>query len=367
MRAPGSAFPEPLRPEQVEELLRRIEWLAARWEIPLPALRRALREALMDLSRQEPQGGYSDEDWEHLASLRAGLRQLAEALADPLPSAPELVPDEKIEILIDVLLRAWILERYPGYPVAWWALLWERHGDDIARGLRPFRGGLVETGELAPRGSLAEYAVDFLSHFLFPHLAEHDEARLRQWDPLKGPMGPWLREVVWQLAWDRTRLRHPELPLEPEEGEDAEGLPWAERIEDPFFSWEEIDRVLDLEGPYERLRKALNRIDWLILNLAAEGWTDAEIAERLAKTLNVRMRRETVNRRKQRARRQAFCVLWKERVREEDLPDPRIGRVVAAYGEGGSVEEIARRLGLPVEEAEGLIAEARWILRDRLI
>jgi DNA-directed RNA polymerase specialized sigma24 family protein len=366
MRAPGSAFPEPLRPEQVEELLRRIEWLAARWEIPLPALRRALREALMDLSRQEPQGGFSDEDWEHLASLRAGLRQLAEALADPLPPAPEPVPNEKIEILIDVLLRAWILERYPGHSVAWWALLWERHGDDIARGLRPFRGALVEAGELAPRSSLKEHAADFLG-LLYQHLSERDEARLRQWDPLKGPMGPWLREVVWQLAWDRTRLRHPELPLEPEEGEDAEGLPWAERIEDPFFSWEEIDRVLDLEGPYERLRKALNRIDWLILNLAAEGWTDAEIAERLAKTLNVRMRRETVNRRKQRARRQAFCVLWKEWVREEDLPDPRIERVVAAYGEGGSAEEIARRLGIPVQELEALIAKARRILRDRLI
>jgi len=299
--------------------------------------------------------------------LRAGLRQLAEALADSLPSSPppapeEKIPEEKIDILLDVFLRRWILERYPGHPVAWFFLLWERHREDIARGLQPFWPRLIETGIFEPRASLQELAGDFLGP-LVEHLSENDWGRLRRWDPLRGPMGPWLRKVVWQRALDLLRARYPEIRLEDEAGEGAEELPWEERVEDrsATLPWEEVENQLDAELFLKKIRQGLEERDWYILYAAfVEGWSDEEIAEIL------RVRRETVNRRKRRALRQAFCALWKEWVRGEDLPDPRIAQVVAEYGAGRSEEEIARGLDLPVEDVKALREEALRILRRAL-
>jgi len=49
MRAPAHAFPNPLRPDQVRELLDPIEVLAAQWRISPLSLRKAVRGALMDM------------------------------------------------------------------------------------------------------------------------------------------------------------------------------------------------------------------------------------------------------------------------------------------------------------------------------
>ncbi|WP_448605604.1 sigma-70 family RNA polymerase sigma factor [Thermoflexus hugenholtzii] len=360
MRAPANAFPNPLRPDQVEELLDLIRRLADKWEIPWSSLRKALREALMELSQRNPGALSSDRDREDLASLQAGLRQLAEALADPLPAPPEPIPSERLDILLDVLLRRWILERYPGWKVACFFLLWERHSQDIARGLRPFRRRLIEANVLEPQEELLDLAADFLGHLL-AHLLERDEARLRQWDPLKGPMGPWLRRVVWQLARDLIRSPRREVPLEEDEG--GEEPPWEERFGEDFSTLtgkglrDRLERALDLEGI---LGRALNDEERYILWAAyVEGWTDEEIAEAL------KVRRETVNRRKQRALRKVFCALWQETIREEELPDSRIASVVSERCADRSPEEIAQRLGLSVEEVGTLLEEARRILRRR--
>ncbi len=168
-----------------------------------------------------------------------------------------------------------------------------------------------------------------------------------------------MRQVVWQLAWDLIRNRHPELRLEDEAGEVAEGLPWEERLGEAPLTGAEIEnrleRVLDLERVLEQLEERDRYILWAAYG---EGWTDDQIAECL------RVRRETVNRRKRHALRRVFCILWKEKIREENLSDPRIDEVVAAYCEGRSEEEIARSLDLSVEEVEALLGEARRILRS---
>jgi RNA polymerase sigma factor (sigma-70 family) len=358
MRAPAQAPKGPLRPDQVKDLLDLIGWVCAKRG--LAGLPQGFRERLEALGDPAPHAISSDRDRKEWAALQAGLRQLARSL--PAAYVPLDPSRERIEndILLDVILRHWILERYPGWSVAWWLLLFWRHQKDISRGLWPFRDALIEKGLLGPRDSPSDLVADFLGP-LVEHLSENNHARLRRWDPLKGPMGPWLRQVVWQLGWDELRSRPPELPLE--EDEEAEGLPSEERIEDAPLrqELEEIERRLAVQRILEMLRKGLEPTDWLILWAAyIEGWRDEEIAELLE------VRRETVNRCKRRALRKALCALWQGTVREGELLDSRIARVVSGYCVGSSPEEIARSLGLSVDEVNACLQEAIRILKSQL-
>ena len=295
----------------------------------------------------------SDRDQADLDRLREGLERMIRSLraAQGAGGLPAPSPEAQAEIVVDAILRAWILEGYPGFPAAIRVLFLDRHLAPIQRGIRVLLPALIDCG-IVTRAD----AMDFLG-VLLDHLGEGQWSRLRRWDPLRGPMGPWLQRVAWQKAWDAYQgCRREPRPLPENEAERPSEERWKPPL-DPEAELTLLDSQRLVKELIEMWRdQGRDEADlWILLQAYLEEWTDEQIARVLG------VRRETVNRRKQRALRQAFCLLWNrysahalENAPQADL----LNRAVTMYCEGASIDRIASALGLSPEEVEDLLREA---------
>jgi len=233
---------------------------------------RALIEEIAEFIQNPPDPREDDFD---------ALRQLLETIRDAAQSMLNASPSEGLSrearalarTILDAVLRDIIVTQREGCRAAFQALMLIRHAGTVRWALRGFHECL----------ELSSWVDAYGGFYLY--LADRDWKRLREWDPQRGPLRPYLIRVI--RHWAKRECSQPpgegEIPLD-----DLEEILPATK-EDILLSLEEREQ-------WEALRRAWKQLSprerELLVRYYFEDQTDAEIAEQW------RVRRETVTRKR---------------------------------------------------------------------